>query len=256
MYETRRERLKAGLKIISLLLDVKVKNRLGRKEEILFFGDRIKKVRLPPWTDIIPRPKPLPTLKNPVKRLEDVLSSPIDMEPFPELVKSNYRITIAFDDCCVPVPPMRKPDAREIIIRKILQELRRLGVQKQNIFLLCANGLHRKWRQKELGTILGKIAFGPYPLICHDAEDKENLTYFGETEMGHEVEVNRLVEDSDLLIYVNVNMTSMNGGWKSICVGLGSYRSIRWNHSPEFIGSPISILNPSSPFHDSLRENG
>jgi nickel-dependent lactate racemase len=60
-------------------------------------------------------------------------------------------------------------------------------VQKQNIFLLCANGLHRKWRQKELGTILGKIAFGPYPLICHDAEDKENLTYFGETEMGHEV---------------------------------------------------------------------
>jgi nickel-dependent lactate racemase len=42
-----------------------------------------------------------------------------------------------------------------------------------------------------------------YRLICHDAEDFENLTYLGTKRSGCDVEVNRLLVDSDLTVYIN-----------------------------------------------------
>ena len=40
------------------------------------------------------------------------------------------------------------------------------------------------------------------------------------------MEINRAAAQCDLLIYVNINWTQMNGGWKSVSVGLGTYRTI------------------------------
>ena len=34
-------------------------------------------------------------------------------EPLPELLKPGMRLTIAFDDISIPLPPMRKPDIRQ-----------------------------------------------------------------------------------------------------------------------------------------------
>ncbi len=92
-----------------------------------------------------------------------------------------------------------------------------------------------------------------YRLLCHDAEDRENLVYLGTTHNGYEVEVNRLVTDSDLTVYINtVVWRGFNGGWKSICVGLSTYRSIRWHHSPE--GMSMSIER--NLMHEMLDEMG
>lgn len=258
MYETRRDLLRAAARIGPLLVKTRVRNLLNRqgREEILPVGDGFNTIRLPARAEILLPPKALPSLGNSARKIREALSSPIGSEPLSELVTKSSKVTIAFDDPCVPVPPMRKPDARELIIRAVLDELRNKGVPKQSITLLCANGLHRKWTRRELSIILGSLAYGPYPLECHDAEDRENLVHLGETDDGHEVEVNRRVRDSDLLVYANVTMTSMNGGWKSVCVGLGSYRSIRHHHSPEVFGSASSILNPSAPFHRVLGKMG
>ncbi len=57
---------------------------------------------------------------------------------------------------------------------------------------------------------------------------------------GYEVEVHRLVAESDLTVYVNARYTrGFSGGWKSICVGLSTYKSIRWTHTPD--GMSMSI---------------
>jgi hypothetical protein len=67
------------------------------------------------------------------------------------------------------------------------------------------------------------------------------------------VEVNRLVTDCDLTVYINtVVWRGFNGGWKSICVGLSTYRSIRWHHSPE--GMSMSVER--NPMHEMLDEMG
>ena len=82
-------------------------------------------------------------------------------------------------------------------------------------------------------------ALGPR-LACHDAEDAENLVYLGTTASGYDVEVHRLAAESDLTVYVNAGvMLGFSGGWKSVCVGLSTWRSIRWTHTPD--GMSMSV---------------
>ncbi len=86
---------------------------------------------------------------------------------------------------------------------------------------------HRKWAKRELSLTIGRSIvneFG-FRLLCHDAEGRENLVYLGKTKGGYEVEVNRLVIDPYLFIYVNFMSNLFNGSG-----GLSAYRSIRYNH--------------------------
>ena len=186
-----------------------------------------------------------------METLRKALQSPLGRPRLSQSVKPGWRVTIAFDDPTVPCfAPVWEP-----AIRLVLEELEKGGVRKRDITLLCANGLHRKFTRRELARILGEDLvkeFG-YRLICHDAEDPENLTYLGRTESGYDVEINKLVADSDLTVYVNtVVWRGFNGGWKSICVGLGSYRCIRWHHTPD----SMSMSMEKNRMHEMLNEMG
>ncbi len=57
------------------------------------------------------------------------------------------------------------------------------------------------------------------------------MAFLGETPHGEEVEINRRAAESDLLVYVNINLVAMDGGWKSTATGLASYRSLRHHHN-------------------------
>jgi nickel-dependent lactate racemase len=51
---------------------------------------------------------------------------------------------------------------------------------------------------------------------------------------GYPVEVSRRVTDSDLTVYVNTNyIRGFTGGWKSVCIGLSTWKSIRVTHDPD-----------------------
>ena len=122
-------------------------------------------------------------------KIRAALAAPINHEPIPKLVGPASKVTIAFDDLVIPQFPMKAPDFRALAIPILLQELERAGVKRHHITLLCANALHRKWTPSELATILGPdltTAFSPSHLLCHDAEDREQLVFLGETERGIE----------------------------------------------------------------------
>ena len=129
------------------------------------------------------------------------------------------------------------------------------GVRRDDVSLVCANSLHRKSRPEELRAILGDELvdeFGPR-LTCHDAENPDELVYLGKTASGYDVELNRKVVERDLTIYVNsAHNRGFSGGWKSICVGLATYRSIRHHHTPD--GMSMSLAN--NPMHAMLDEMG
>ena len=61
-------------------------------------------------------------------------------------------------------------------------------------------------------------------LYNFDAEDRDNLTHLGTTEKGEDVEISKRAAESDLLVYVNVNLVAMDGGHKSVGIGLASYK--------------------------------
>lgn len=222
-------------------------------EEQIIFGNRMMPVKLP--DNVKSTPPGLSTTLPPVDDLEETirkaLREPLGRPPLSELVKPNWKVTIAFDDPTVPcLAPVWEP-----AIKLVIEELEKGGIKRSNITLLCANGLHRKFTRRELARIIGEDLvkeFG-YRLVCHDAEDFENLSYLGATESGYEVEINKLVTDSDLTVYINtVVWRGFNGGWKSVCVGLGSYRCIRWHHTPD----GMSMSMEKNLMHEMLNEMG
>ena len=64
---------------------------------------------------------------EPLEPIEDVdavirnaLLEPLDSEPLPALLRPGMKLTIAFDDVSLPLPPMRRPDIRQRIIEAVL----------------------------------------------------------------------------------------------------------------------------------------
>ena len=222
------------------------------KQQIVF-GDKMIPVNLP--DDVQSAPPGLFTSLSAVDDIEETirkaLQNPLGRTPLSDLARSDWTVTIAFDDPSVPCfAPVWEP-----AIRLVIEELEKAGVKRSNITLICANGLHRKFTRRELSRIMGVNLVNEfrYRLICHDAEDKDNLANLGVTDSGFEVEINKLVTDSDLTIYINtVVWRGFNGGWKSVCVGLGSYRSIRWHHTPD----SMSMSMNKNRMHEILDEMG
>ncbi len=224
----------------------------------VFYGDDIVTVTLPDSTRVITPPAPADGIEDYEGAVREALHNPFGCESLSKLVGPNSKITIAFDDPCLPLPPMAR-DLRGRAVEVALEELFRAGVSKDKIRLVCAVGLHRKWTSGELKHLLGQKVWaemGPSRITNHDAEDPDGVCELGLTEDGRPVEVNRLVKDSDLVIYVNINWTAMNGGWKSILVGLGTFNSIREHHNSKALEQG-SVMDPHrSRFHDILAEMG
>lgn len=225
---------------------------------LVFYGDDLVQVELPERTRIIEAPPCLPALPDFRNAVREALRLPLGSPPLRELVDSRSRVTVAFDDPCLPLPPALK-DPRGPAVEVVLEELFAQGVKRENVNLVCAVGLHRKWAQRELRHLLGRRVWammGPGRIANHDAEDPTGTVDLGNTASGYPVEVNRKLVEADLTVYVNVNWTSMNGGWKSYLVGLGTYRSIRAHHNTSVLLEGGTVMDPGSRFHDILREQG
>jgi hypothetical protein len=168
------------------------------------------------------------------------------------------RLTIAFDDISLPLPPMRAPDIRGRVIEHVLELAAAAGVD--DVQLIAATSLHRRMTAAELREVLGERvfrSFWPDALTCHDAEDPCGLVCVGRTEHGELVELNRRAVESDLLVYVNVNLVPMDGGHKSVPVGLASYRSLRHHHNVATLLASRSYMDPPhSALHASAERMG
>ncbi len=199
--------------------------------------------------------EPLPGLDDVDGHIRDALLNPIDMEPLPALLHADMKLTICFDDASLSLPKMRRPDTRQRIIEAVLDLAAEAGVD--DIHLIAALGLHRRMHDYELRHVLGDRVFDAFHprgmLYQHDAEDHDNLTVIGETDLGEVLEINRRVAESDLVVYANVNQVAMDGGWKSITTGVSSYRSLSFHHNPVTLQNTRSLMDRhNSDLHKSV----
>jgi hypothetical protein len=225
--------------------------------ELLPFGDGTVNVELPLRTHVVSRRggggagDGLQAIEDLPAAVNEALDHPLELPPIEELVGPGAHVVIAFDDPTVTsFGPIRR-----VAIEAILERLGRAGTDESDVTLICANALHRKFTREELGTIIGAELverFGER-LMCHDAEDADNLVYFGKTRRGNDVELSRHAAEADLCVYINAGLSlGFSGGWKSIAVGLSTWRSIRHTHHPD--GMSMSVLN--NRMHDVLNEMG
>jgi hypothetical protein len=202
---------------------------------LTWHGEGFRLERLPAGRSrVIYPPEPLAGVGDPDEAVREALRSPLgDCEPLSALLRPGMRLTIAFDDVSLPLPPMRRPDNRQRVVEAVVDAAASAGVD--DVVLVAALALHRRMTEAELRHALGDRvydSFAPHGLLLqHDAEDPDGMVLLGTTEEGEDVEINRRAAESDLLVYVNINLVAMDGGHKSVATGLAGYRSLRHHHN-------------------------
>lgn len=212
----------------------------------LWSGDRLVDVDLPTGTRVVYPKPPLESLKDVEAAIRFAINHPENSEPLYAKLKPGMKVTIAIDDISLPLPPMKRPDIRERVLTIVLDLLADHGVD--DVELIIATSVHRRMKDWEVRHMVGDRImdrFWPKKLYNHDAEKPDGMKYLGTTDEGEEVELNRRAVESDLIIYVNLNFVPMDGGHKSVAVGLCGYRSLRAHHNPKVMRNCHSYMDPS-----------
>ena len=223
-------------------------------------GEGLRLENLPPGRSRVIYPaEPQMGLSNPDGAIREALLNPIEDDPLPALLSPGMKLTIAFDDISLPLPPMRRPDIRQRIIEAVLDMAAEAGVD--DVHLIAALALHRRMTEAELRHAVGDRvydAFAPSGAIYnHDAEDPDGMVVLGTTPHGEDVQMNRRAAESDLVVYVNINLVSMDGGWKSTATGLSGYKALRHHHNVKtMVGSRSFMDQDSSELHRSNWRQG
>ena len=221
-------------------------------------GFRLEKLPVGQSRVIYP-PEPLNGLKDPDAEIRNALLHPIDDDPLPSLLRPDMKLTIAFDDISLPLPPMARPDVRQRVIEAVLEMAAEAGVD--DVHIIAALALHRRMTETELRHAVGDRvyeAFAPHGLLYnHDAEDPDGMVILGETKHGESVQMSRRAAESDLVIYVNINLVSMDGGWKSTATGLSGYQGVRAHHNVHTMRQSKSFMDQdNSELHRSNWRQG
>lgn len=213
------------------------------------YGQGMMAAELPDNTDVfipgetMPDPPHIPEDQLEAAYLQS-LHNPIGMPPLSELAFPGAKVTIIFPD---RVKGGEQSTAhRKMCIPLILKELYQKGVRKEDILLICSNGLHRKNTYEEVLGVLGEELVNEFgygrQIINHDSEDNDQLVDLGTTGRGDLVIMNKHVYDSDIAIligHVSGNpYGGYSGGYKHSATGITHWRSIASHHVPKVMHRP------------------
>jgi hypothetical protein len=203
---------------------------------LLWYGEDLWDVKLPAGTRVI-YPKPtIPGLADRKAGIRYALAHPEEMEPLEALLRPGMRVTLCIDDISLPLPKFRRPDARQEMLEVVLEMLAAHGVEDFHIVIVTT--YHRRMEPFEIIWQVGQKIFDayyPHQLYNMDADGPGNMVEIGKTELGEPVRLYRRIAESDLVIYLNVNLVPMDGGAKSLGIGAADYEGLKANHNPATI---------------------
>ncbi|CAI5958691.1 unnamed protein product [Closterium sp. NIES-65] len=137
---------------------------------------------------------PIPTIPHllhrpsPLSRTHPPLNLPTPPPPSPPPL--TLAILMAFDDVSVPLPPMRRPDLRQLILEEAERDCVAAGIT--DIRFVCSIALHRFVRPDEFRHICGGYLYGKYypqRMGNYNAVDMHETVDIGVTRHGEAVQV-------------------------------------------------------------------
>ncbi len=194
--------------------------------------------------------EPMPLLPAPEKALADTLCHPLGTAPLAELAKGKRSACIVVSDNTRPVP-------NDLLLPAILEAI---APSIQRCTILVASGLHSPLSPDAIHELIGMKLPSFCRVICHDAEDNEQLVELGETSRGIPICLNKHYVESDLKILTGLVephfMAGYSGGRKSICPGTAGSRTIQLFHSPALLESPQAdwCILEGNPVHEEAME--
>jgi len=180
-------------------------------------------------------PQTASSIYDPTFTISESLHNPLGSEPLAELLNPDMKLTIAFDDVLFNQRPISKPDIRQQIIEQILDIAAVAGVD--DVHLIVARGLNRQLNEVEQRLIIGNRVYDTFAsrglIYNHDAEDASQMTILGQSEAGKNLSLNKRAAESDLLIYIGINLGPVTEVNKSTTLGLSDYeteKALQGNH--------------------------
>ena len=121
--------------------NVRIIERAGERLHLMC-GEGFVDVEVPKGTRVLYCPPPLPTIPDVRAAVEHALDHPIGSDPLDARLRPGMKVTIAFDDISLPLPPMERPDIREMVIEEVLEMAAAAGVD--DVEIIAALALHRR----------------------------------------------------------------------------------------------------------------
>ncbi len=171
-----------------------------------------------------------------------------------DLVKPGMRVTIAFTDATRACPDER-------LAGWMVAQLLAAGVNRADITLLCATGLHRPSTAAERLAKLGPELVEQLAIVDNQAMNPAELIDLGEIN-GLPVVVNRRCLETDLLLATGVvephQYAGYSGGAKTVVIGCGGEATIQATHGPAMLDQPGTRLGAveGNPFQAFVRQAG
>lgn len=225
------------------------------------FGRNVLGISLPPGCVELTM-KDVPVLPDPQKAFEEAFLNPISSPPLEEIVRRKGKppgemsVAIAVSDITRPVPYKGESG----ILHPLLRRLESSGIQKENIKIIVATGMHRASTPEEKVEMYGQEVVDQYTILDHDCENNDLLESIGKTKRGTHVYVNRDFYSADLKIATGLVeshfMTGISGGRKSICPGLVDVKTIQRFHGVEYLENPNAdnLILDGNPCHEEAIE--
>jgi len=218
------------------------------------FGKNGLAVELPPgpeWLEL--RVKWAESLTDPLEAIERALDAPIGCAPLAEMATGKRSAAISVCDITRPAP-------NRLTLPPVLRRLEAAGVPKQETRILIATGLHRAATQAEINEILGEEIAATYPVVNHNARNRDDHEWLGHTKSGTPVYVDRRYVSAEIHITLGFIeqhlMAGFSGARKLIAPGLAFEETIRTLHSPRFMRDPRAVEGSieQNPLHNELLE--
>lgn len=185
--------------------------------------------------------------------IETALEDPVAGPPLERLARGRRSAAIAVCDITRPAP-------NRLTLPPLLERLHRAGIPRERTTILIATGLHRPATPAELDEILGPDIAASYPLVNHNARQREDHVFLGQARHGTPVWIDRRYVEADFHITLGFIeqhlMAGFSGARKLIAPGLADQETIRCLHSPRFMRDRRAVEGSieENPLHEELLE--
>ena len=173
------------------------------------------------------KPAGVEPIKDAANAVQEALQTPIGLPALSELARGKLRVVIVVDDASRPTPVAK-------IFPLVLAELDGAGVDRSNITVVPAIGLHRPMTTEELSERVGEAMLG-LRWENPDCDDEGKLAFLGTTSRGTPVWLAKVVAEADLVVSIGCIephiIASFGGGYKNLVPGVAGRATVAHNHS-------------------------
>ena len=170
--------------------------------------------------------------------LQDALTNPSQNYFLLEALskRRDGKVIIVVSDITRPIP-------YKLFLPLLLQSIEKADVNRDEILILIATGMHRVSTLSERIEMFGEEIVNNYSIVDHDAEDESNLAELdGLSWSGSTVSLNKHYVEAGFRIVTGLVephfMAGFSGGRKSVCPGIASLDAVRNFHGFAFLDHP------------------